>query len=103
MWIQKHRKHAIGSWINFKWRNREKWQVSLRKLHFQKAHSQSSSSAQNQPKVRITRFLGTLQYQEMLDVKNVRELNTFDSTYILLTYSFGSGMPPEIPFPVATD
>lgn len=60
-------------------------------------------AAQNQPKVRVTRFLGPQQYQGMLDVKNVRELNTFDSTYILLTYSFGSGMPPEIPFPVATD
>lgn len=60
-------------------------------------------AAQRKPNVRVTRYLGPNQYQGMLDVKNIREVTNVDSTYILLTYPFGKGMPPELPYPVATD
>lgn len=59
--------------------------------------------AQRAPVVRVTRYLNPQRYQGMLDVKNIREVTNIDSTYILLTYPFGKGMPPELPYPVATD
>lgn len=59
--------------------------------------------AQQKPRVRVTRFISPLQYIGMLDYKNVREVTNKDSTYILLTYPFGPGMPPELPYPTATD
>ncbi|HTF04371.1 MAG TPA: hypothetical protein VK826_10105 [Bacteroidia bacterium] len=60
-------------------------------------------SAQQKPIVRVTRHLSPLHYVGMLDYKNVREVSNKDSSYILLTYPFGPGMPPELPYPVATD
>lgn len=58
-----------------------------------------------QPKVvaRVQRYLSPLQYVGMLDYKNVREVKSKDSTYVLLQYPFGPGMPPELPYPTATD
>ena len=60
-------------------------------------------NSQQSPKVYITRYISPLQYVGMLDYKNVREVTNKDSTYILLTYPFGPGMPPELPYPTATD
>ncbi len=58
-----------------------------------------------QPKitVRVQRYLSPLHYIGMLDYKNVREVTNNDSTYVLLQYPFGPGMPPELPYPTATD
>lgn len=58
-----------------------------------------------QPKitVRVQRYLSPLHYVGMLDYKNVREVTNNDSTYVLLQYPFGPGMPPELPYPTATD
>jgi hypothetical protein len=58
-----------------------------------------------QPKitVRVERYLSPLHYVGMLDYKNVREVTSHDSTYVLLQYPFGPGMPPELPYPTATD
>lgn len=58
-----------------------------------------------QPKIvaRVQRYLSPLHYVGMLDYKNVREITNNDSTYILLQYPFGPGMPPELPYPTATD
>ena len=60
-------------------------------------------SAQQKPTVRVMRYLDPVQYVGMLDYKNVREVTNNDSTYILLQYPFGPGMPPELPYPTATD
>lgn len=59
--------------------------------------------AQQKPKVTVTRYISPTQYIGMLDYKNIREASDLDSTYILLTYPFGKGMPPELPYPTATD
>jgi hypothetical protein len=58
-----------------------------------------------QPKItaRVQRYLSPLQYVGMLDYKNVRQIQSNDSTYVLLQYPFGPGMPPELPYPTATD
>lgn len=58
-----------------------------------------------QPKIvaRVQRYLSPLHYVGMLDYKNVREVTVNDSTYVLLQYPFGPGMPPELPYPTATD
>jgi hypothetical protein len=60
-------------------------------------------AVQRKPVVRVTRYISPVQYVGMLDYKNVREVKNKDSTYILLSYPFGPGMPPELPYPVATD
>ncbi len=60
-------------------------------------------NAQTNLTVRVQRYLSPLHYVGMLDYKNVREVNNNDSTYILLQYPFGPGMPPELPYPTATD
>ena len=60
-------------------------------------------SAQTNLTVRVQRYLSPLHYVGMLDYKNVREVKNNDSTYILLQYPFGPGMPPELPYPTATD
>lgn len=60
-------------------------------------------SSQQKPAVRVTRYLDPSQYVGMQDYKNVREVTNLDSSYILLTYPFGPGMPPELPYPTATD
>ncbi len=59
--------------------------------------------AQPKPIVTVTRYLSPNQYVGMLDYTNIREETKFDSTYIFLTYPFGPGMPPELPYPMATD
>lgn len=58
-----------------------------------------------QPKIvaRVQHYLSPLHYIGMLDYKNVREVQKGDSTYVLLQYPFGPGMPPELPYPTATD
>lgn len=58
-----------------------------------------------QPKItaRVQRYLSPLHYIGMLDYKNVREVRNNDSVYVLLQYPFGPGMPPELPYPTATD
>lgn len=60
-------------------------------------------AAQTKVTVRVERYLSPLLYVGMLDYKNVREVKNKDSTYLLLQYPFGPGMPPELPYPTATD
>jgi|GEM_PF-6222417 len=60
-------------------------------------------SAQTKITARVQRYLSPLHYIGMLDYKNVREVTNNDSSYVLLQYPFGPGMPPEIPYPTATD
>jgi hypothetical protein len=60
-------------------------------------------SAQPKITVRVQRYLSPLHYVGMLDYKNVRQVTNNDSTYVLLQYPFGPGMPPELPYPTATD
>lgn len=59
--------------------------------------------AQPEPIVRVTRYISPQQYVGMLDYRNVRQKRDIDSTFILITYPFGPGMPPELPYPIATD
>lgn len=60
-------------------------------------------AAQPEPIVRVTRYISPQQYVGMLDYQNVQEWRDGDSVYLLITYPFGPGMPPEIPYPTATD
>lgn len=75
--------------------------VTTRPLN--KVALQRRLSAQTNLSVRVQRYLSPLHYVGMLDYKNVREVTNLDSTYILLQYPFGPGMPPELPYPTATD
>lgn len=60
-------------------------------------------AAQPKPLVHVTRYISPQQYVGMLDYQNVQEWKDGDSSYILVTYPFGPGMPPELPYPTATD
>ena len=60
-------------------------------------------AAQPEPSVRVTRYISPQQYVGMQDYQNVREQTPKDTTFLFISYPFGPGMPPEVPYPTATD